>query len=128
VDGLERDGEAGGRAVRVGDDEPALGEGRLGARQLQVVRVDLGDEQRDVRPHAVGGGVGEHRYAGIGERGLSVLSHLGGEARERQPAPPGDGLGLQRLYSHGEGLVLEADALHPQDLPKRLPLRPLGGV
>jgi hypothetical protein len=84
---LERrqgDGQAHHRAVRVGDDVP-LAALALHVDGVEVVRVDLRDQQRDVGGHAVVLGVRDHRAAAVGVVVLRLAGDRGVEAGEEQP-------------------------------------------
>ena len=63
LEGAQRDDEARGRAVGIGDDKASheVVQGTLGGDDVQVVGVDERDDERDCRVLAVVFGIGEHR-------------------------------------------------------------------
>ena len=76
LDRLKRHDQADGGAIGIGDHVAAGGLARgLLLDEVQMIRVDLGNDQGDIGRHAEGAGIGKHGASGVGEPGL----HFAGE-------------------------------------------------
>ncbi len=93
------------RAVRVGDD-PALPAVRgLRGTQREVVRVDLGDEQRHDRVHPVVARVADDDVAGLGEGAFDVAGDGGVERGEDELRTVAGRRGLTTMSAASAGRV-----------------------
>ena len=84
----QRQREDGRRAVRVRHDRatPAVGD-PLAGQQAEMVRVDLGHDQRHRGVHAIAARVADDDVAGSGELGLQAFGDGSIERREQQLRP-----------------------------------------
>ncbi len=130
--GFERQDQADRRAVRVGDDAGGECPAVLRRRQQgEVVRVHLGHDQRNVRVHAVGAGVGDDQAA-AGEPWLDVSRHAGVQGREDDVQFAAGQFGMVRQFvdrpdGHGRDRVVDRPGLNPgHRVAVELPGRALG--
>ena len=99
----EGHGEHDGGAVRIGDDHafPTAGF-LLAAQQFQVPGIDLRDNERDIRFHAMIARIGNDDVTGLSERTFDFSGDPGVHGREHQARSVGRGLGI-RDHDFGRG-------------------------
>src|SRR6266571_5397665 len=109
----EREHESGDGAIRIRHEHAAFLERRLALDERDVVRVDLGHQERHVGLHPVRRGVREDSDARARGVDFEVVRDIGRQGAERRNDPATDEpLDIERLNLHpgdpgGEGHVLE---------------------
>ncbi len=109
--------EPGDGAIRVRHEHAAFLERRLSLDEGEVIRVDLGDEERDVRIHPMGGGVRKDLNFGARGVGLDFPRDVGWERAERgDDARTNEGLDVDRLELHVRDVCVERQVLEAPEL------------